>query len=114
MNISDAQIAAALDRLIGTVLTPDEIDRRIDQWLDRKIGTVDMATAARKWGLSVPAFRLTCTRLGIPVEKIGRRIVRIAIPDLERALAERKRLKPGTNRRKKLSPAPSPLTNRAA
>lgn len=86
MEIPDTAIAAALDRVIADLLTPEQIAARLDAMLEERIGTVTIPELAARWKCDDKTARRTLKKFGVPVSYLSAKLVRVrtaAIAQLE-------------------------------
>jgi|GEM_PF-3622353 hypothetical protein len=94
ITIPEADIAAAIDRLIAERLTPEEIERRVTARIDERIGLLTVDDIAARWRLTKPVTERILRRTRAAKVYLSQKSVRYRITEIERIETERESKSP--------------------
>lgn len=105
-------VEQALNRVVEAMLRPDEIERRIEAEVERRLGTVSLEEAARMAGWEPRPFLRMCKRKGLMAVTFSSRKQRFRVVDVERFITDH--IAPLNKRRRRPAGAQDASERRAA
>lgn len=85
--ITEAELAALVERRVAEVLTPERLDKLASDHIDQRIGQLTLAEAAPRLRCkNVRQMREACRVYQIPIQKLGAKKEFVLLKDIEAAI----------------------------